>query len=962
MKKDSVVQEEKNKKPLPLRVVSGIKRIIKRFCSKARWLVILMIISALANYFLCSTDSLIPYTYGVRGQSKKVSEMLFTNAVECSVNSSGKAVFSFDKGYYGCTAFHDLGTGEHGYTNITSVFADGTEPQLFAPYNFALCDNNEYYAVRKISKNNKTQIISEERIVRISDSNRYIGEVCTIKYDSTERIRQSKISRLHYYDGTVTFATVEKNGVRLYSVDTETQALKESGFYPTDPDGTFTAEVIPVDGCFLFIRSDGNVYRVSFDEPLGESIFSFSRDNYSGNGGNITLAAVSGGKLYVCTDSAPSKVYTLADGTLSEAFDIGEERLGEEHRIIDLGSCRTGDSQSDLLTVCLDDGMLMYNGGDITEENIVIQPYKHPAMYLSEFVNFITQLCLAGLIINIIIRKKTLLYKQMIIIVPMLTVFTVVIAVISYTASENMNIQDISRELEVISGLGAKEFEGYDFSEILEADKDTGEAYREICEKLDGISGINFGDWSEQYIFSIVYRTGDETTAVIVRDDKLTMPLSERDNGIVYNTESLESTFVSMNNFSSFFSDYAGNRLNTSISALSRISDKTGRGRFYFKVSTDTKELQFEREAVFGVVVLIVPLFMLIIVGMISAVSAHITGTIRKATDTVRKMTGGDLSARINYRSKDELGEICSQVNEMGQSLETMFREKDRAERFYYKFVPEKFREFLGKENFTDLSLGDASSRELTVLFFDIRSFSINSEIMTAKENFAFVNVIYGKAGPIIRENNGFIDKYIGDAVMALFESADDAVKCGIELYRAIVLDPETAKELRVSDINIGIGVHTGMAMIGIVGESERLSGTVISDTVNLSSRFESLTKQYKTAMLISKDTVDRLSDPDALDLRYLGIIQVAGVNEVKAVYEVLDCLPDDERSKRGGNSADLREAIRLFHLGRKDNAITALKEINDSGRNDHVSDMYLNYIKEMSDEDKGFVFRFVRK
>ncbi|MCR5199840.1 MAG: adenylate/guanylate cyclase domain-containing protein, partial [Saccharofermentans sp.] len=267
-----------------------------------------------------------------------------------------------------------------------------------------------------------------------------------------------------------------------------------------------------------------------------------------------------------------------------------------------------------------------------------------------------------------------------------------------------------------------------------------------------------------------------------------------------------------------------------------------------------------------------------------------------------------------------------------------------------------------GKESFTDLALGDASSRELTVLFCDIRSFSINSEIMTAKENFAFVNTIYGKAGPIIREHNGFVDKYIGDAVMALFEKPDDAIKAAADLYRAIVLNPDTAKELKVSDINIGIGIHTGMAMIGIVGESERLSGTVISDTVNLSSRLESLTKQYKTAILVSKDTIDRLAAPEDLDIRYLGMIQVAGVNEVKGVYEILDCLKDEEKELRSGNSVEFREAMRLFQLGRREDAAKALEKLSDEGRADYVTTMYLEYIRSLSPEDKSNVFRFVRK
>ncbi len=210
--------------------------------------------------------------------------------------------------------------------------------------------------------------------------------------------------------------------------------------------------------------------------------------------------------------------------------------------------------------------------------------------------------------------------------------------------------------------------------------------------------------------------------------------------------------------------------------------------------------------------------------------------------------------------------------------------------------------------------------------------------------------------------NGSFVDKYIGDAVMALFESADAAVEAGMELYRAIVLDPETAKRLHVSEINIGVGIHTGMARIGIVGEHERLSGTVISDTVNLSSRLESLTKTYHTAMLLSKDTLDKMEHPEKIGMRYLGLVQVAGVNEVKSLYEVLDCLDDQSKAERTANCADFREAVRLFHMGRRQEAADLLEQLMKNGKADHVVRMYLDYIRSMSGDDKGNVFRFVRK
>ena len=525
--------------------------------------------------------------------------------------------------------------------------------------------------------------------------------------------------------------------------------------------------------------------------------------------------------------------------------------------------------------------------------------------------------------------------------------------------SDNSNAARINNEITVICDLGKSEFDGFDFTDLMSVNERTGSAYLALNEKF-GKLGVSHGhDWSRSYVFSVVYINDEGDIVLLAGDDELYIPLYYRYSQSFYDINEDNAEAFIDNGVKSFMDDDYGE---STITVFGRIADKDNTGRYYFMVSTDNSSLYSQRSELFGSVVVYCSLVIIVLTLIIIITCLVTMRIIKKASKAVKEISNGNLSARINYRSKDELGQICSEVDEMGRSLETLFEEKDKTEQFYYKFVPEKFRELLGKENFTDLELGDAKSCELTVLFCDIRGFSINSEMMTAKENFAFANIIYGKMGPIVRNNNGFVDKYIGDAVMGLFENADDAVRCGIELYKSIVLDPKTAEELKVSDINIGIGVHTGMAMVGIVGESERLSGTVISETVNMSSRLESLTKQYKTAMLVSKATIDRLSDPDSLDLRYLGIVQVAGVNEVEAVYEVLDCLSDDIRARRSANSRDLRESIRLFSLGRRGEAADFLQRLADSGRNDYVTDLYLNYIRNMSDDDKGNVFRFVRK
>ncbi len=932
---------------------SLIKRIFYKLFGKARWIVLVLLVMLFLNIFLPMHKTTKRYASEYLDKNyDSPNEVALDSVVEFSINNEGTAVFFCDNSvtYSELCGILNVNNGTQTFANDSDLIDEVTGEE-FNVYNIVVTDDNTFYAVTYDTL--ESTFITEESIIKISGDYRYLGEVCKISYD--DNTSGSRVSRLHYYDGTVSFAVVEEDGVTLYSIDTATSGITISDKYLTDPDGTYTSSVIPVDGGFIFLRSDGSVYRTGFGEPLEECIYTFSLSP-DGNSENpyFTQAVPLGNVLYLFDENEPDKVFALEDGEIREAFSVEE---GSSIRFLDTYIDETGE---EVLAVCLDNGLMTYKDGALTDENVIIKIGRHPLLILSYFVTIMLYLLIIAMIINLIIRKKTLLFKQIAFTIPILVFLIVMIAFNLYKYFIDQNNESIEREVSVIAELGSEEFEDYDFAPLLEVNGHTGEAYHDLTARLEGLSNNRMAWLRDDYYFTIIYHTSAGQDLVLGRSDRLSQPMYNT-SVIDYVAESRESDEVYIVNDINSFWDRSKAR-SSSINAVKKINDKDGRGCYYLVVTTENKGFWNIRrdfivsEMIYGSLLFVIMTF------IVTISTIGITRSIKKARKTVERISEGDLTARVNYRSDDELGDICTKVNEMGQSLETLFSEKDKAEKFYYKFVPAKFKEYLGKENIADLTLGDASSRDLTVLFCDIRSFSINSEIMTAKENFAFVNTVYGKAGPVIRENNGFIDKYIGDAIMALFESADDAVKAGNELYKRIVLDPDTAKELNVSSINIGIGLHSGMAMVGIVGESERMSGTVISDTVNLSSRLESLTKQFKTAMLISKDTVDRMSDPEALNLRYLGMIQVAGVNEVKSVYEVLDCLPEEEKQKRSANAEVLKEAVRLFHMGQRDAACDLLKKLADSGKNDYVSDMYLKYISELSDEDKANVFRFVRK
>jgi two-component system, sensor histidine kinase ChiS len=208
----------------------------------------------------------------------------------------------------------------------------------------------------------------------------------------------------------------------------------------------------------------------------------------------------------------------------------------------------------------------------------------------------------------------------------------------------------------------------------------------------------------------------------------------------------------------------------------------------------------------------------------------------------------------------------------------------------YGRFVPRNFLKFLGKESIIDVQIGDHVQQEMTVMFSDIRSFTTLSEAMTPQENFHFINAYLSQVSPVIRQHRGFIDKYIGDAIMALFpESASDAVLAAIAMQKQVVLYNEYRQQQGEVPISIGIGLHTGNLMLGTVGESERMDTTVISDAVNLASRLEGLTKLYGAGILISEHTLSRLEGLSNCNSRFLDRVRVKGKTESVAVYEIYD-------------------------------------------------------------------------
>lgn len=275
-------------------------------------------------------------------------------------------------------------------------------------------------------------------------------------------------------------------------------------------------------------------------------------------------------------------------------------------------------------------------------------------------------------------------------------------------------------------------------------------------------------------------------------------------------------------------------------------------------------------------------------------------------------------------------------------------REREEAMRSVYeitaKFVPYEFIGSLGHKVITDVKLGDQVEKVVTVLFTDIRDYTSLSEQMTPEENFRFVSSYNERMGPIIRNHNGFINQYLGDAIMALFpESAEKSLSAAIEMQRIIREFNTMQKAMHLPTIKMGIGMHTGPLIMGITGDKDRLDATTISDAVNTASRIESLTKYYKVNILLSEITLQQIQHPENFHLRYLGKVQVKGKQSSIGIYECFSSDSDDQINKKETTLSLFNEGMHHYLNRSFANAITCFESVIETNPEDHTAQFFLD-------------------
>jgi adenylate cyclase len=245
---------------------------------------------------------------------------------------------------------------------------------------------------------------------------------------------------------------------------------------------------------------------------------------------------------------------------------------------------------------------------------------------------------------------------------------------------------------------------------------------------------------------------------------------------------------------------------------------------------------------------------------------------------------------RLLQQTRDRYERQMSAVQKISETLSEKF----------HLFVPQQFLDRIAPRGVESIQVGNATESEMTVLFCDIRDFTKIVEFQQATETFTWLNALFEEINTAITLHNGFVDKYLGDAVMAVFDHDDTHILDGMRAAVAICDRLQAFNQDRdrfplAEPLRMGIGIHTGTGVIGTVGSNQRMDTTVVGDVVNTASRLEEMTKIYHCQMIASEPVIAGLPPNHPFQVRPLDEVTPRGKQTPLRIYEILHPLYEPE-------------------------------------------------------------------
>jgi adenylate cyclase len=455
-----------------------------------------------------------------------------------------------------------------------------------------------------------------------------------------------------------------------------------------------------------------------------------------------------------------------------------------------------------------------------------------------------------------------------------------------YSLAQRHFYAEYRAKLLSIAATAATLTDGRQLMSIHQREDEATPAYAELHRALKAVRDANRRkDTEVQRVFAVVQRDGLLHIAADAEEDPALMGHA----GEVYRTQGAPLQWETAAVEQDFSTDEFGRYLRAHAPVRDRDGKVVGAVIVQSRVEWVEGKLRPMKQA--GLAALGLSLILSIPVAFwLSARASRPLTELKRVLDSIAK---GDLKARANVASKDEFGEVAQSVNAMAEGL----TERDRVKSAFARYVSQQVMDSVLTSDSGSVLRGDR--RRITVLFSDIRGFSKISEHLAPEKVVQLLNDYFELMVEVVFRYQGTLDKFMGDGLMAIFGAPEnDPYQEEHALKAAIEMQQELAKlqarwDAEGIQIRIGVGIHSGPAIVGTIGSSRRMEYTAIGDTVNVASRLQTATKELGANILISEHTY--YGAKGAFPFRNMGTITVRGREEPLTVYalDIASPLPE---------------------------------------------------------------------
>ncbi|MFD1887406.1 HAMP domain-containing protein [Paenibacillus wenxiniae] len=822
------------------------------------------------------------------------------------------------------------------------------------------------YIARNYYSRDRTELRKEE-IVRYTPNGTPADTLYTNTYNPPLLHAYSKLTSMLIKNGVLRFAIMTDSGLTLHEINLSTHTNRDLLQVVIPPNIGVQNVTGWENGKVFFTGKNGLVYRAgtlgdtATETSLLQQLPLLTVPQSSGKSAefnyNYRLFLSPDDKLYV-TDIGTERIVRY-DGATSEPVDqlkptiwLDDKMLAQRGYPLHLDHISAmAIGQANRITIGVDDTMIQADP-DLKSFKMINRPemsgwlvFQISMIWICTLlIPIVFALLLHHIYIHVMKRHVSIMIKQM---AAFLLVLTCLLAIFSHTIMERSVMQlkyQIEQQLKSAVEISRGNIDGDMLLEINSPEDYGAPVFNRLAQMNRKLLPA-----SETALYSELYMYWEGRLYVMTDYGDPVGP---------YFPEPLDEEFreaLQGNTVRNDDTDSQGSWL----SVVGPVYDGKGKIIGLHEVGMSEEYLNKEKDALYNKMFWLITISAPLTALLFSILTALILSSIRKLRAGAIEMASGNWGTRVHIGGiRDEVSELGDQFNTMAAQIEQQISSMKLLSQSYYRFVPRSFLDFLDKKDLTEVQLGNQVQKEMSMMICSIRSFYRYTKGMDPSQIFNLINLFLGSAGPRIRHAGGIVNDYADASLFSLFPRwTEDALAAALSIRQRVNEVNIDYAERGERLLDVGVVIHRGSLLLGVVGEEERMSNAVISEDVNVVFELEHISEQLGINILLTDEVYRALEHPHEHGIRDLGHIQSGPDDDhVMHLYELYDGDPEHQRLLKQRTAASFEQGIQLFRDGRFLEARGLFLQIVRQNGSDQAARMYFylsdEYYSRGADDD----------